>query len=291
MTNLFEQALVALFYWLLFSPPSHLSVSFLFPPSPALLNGCKGGIFWRQQTVLLGKPWTGSWGKRGHQVRVTVRMCVIPVICVLSPCLHVALILSCWLINAVRLLWGVNVMISQWTQQPVPWTFYMTVFARVYKCDLWLFYFMCICRNVFVGTGLTIDTCTRHICDCQNYLLGSRSTICCSLRRIHELITLALISLQDGSCPAWKLTILSQLLWLYLQAGLSSAPQWWSGGILSLKRPTLPADWCQSQACVDTRDQGEEEEGGGTLRAGSGARGAVLLLLGSGVKWGKGSRS
>lgn len=79
--------------------------------------------------------------------------------------------------------------------------------------------------------------------------------------------------------PAWSLAVLNQLLWLYLQAGVNWAPQWWSGGVLSLKRPTLPADWCQSQACVDTRDQGEEEGGGGTLRAGSGARGPSFFPL------------
>lgn len=47
----------------------------------------------------------------------------------------------------------------------------------------------------------------------------------------------------------------------------------WSGGVLGLKRPTLPADWCPSQACVDTRDQREErrreEQGGGGRRRNS----------------------
>lgn len=79
------------------------------------------------------------------------------------------------------------------------------------------------------------------------------------------------------SCPARKLTILNQRLQLYLHSAVSWAPPWWSGGVLSLKRPTLPADWCQSQACVDTRDQGEEEGvgRGGTLHAGSGAGGGT----------------
>lgn len=65
----FEQGLVALFYWLIVIPPSHLSLPVLLPsPWFCWTADCKGGILWRQQSRLLGRTWRGSWGKGNRSV-------------------------------------------------------------------------------------------------------------------------------------------------------------------------------------------------------------------------------
>lgn len=145
MTN---QALVALLYWLLFSPPPN-SFCLLLTPTFLLFNGCKGGIFWRQQSRLFGKPWTGSWGKREHQVCVSalLRVCHLCHQCVIS--VHIALILSCWFIGAVRLSWVVNVVVSQGSDQS-PYFFYVRLFAHAFLQIWllpWLYVYVCICVN------------------------------------------------------------------------------------------------------------------------------------------------
>lgn len=153
MTSLFEQALVALFYWLLFSPPPISLCLLLTPPSPVLLIGCKGGIFWRQQSKLLGRPWTGSWGKRGHWVRVLFVWIYVIFALSLPMLLWFSALGSslrwgsyegwmCWLVNTVTSSSALS----------------MCLFTRAFlEMRLYSCFFSYACIWIFVWMVLTID--------------------------------------------------------------------------------------------------------------------------------------